>query len=92
MANAKLNGTRVPAIPLTVDRLLSAPLSELLAKSDAEIVDSSITDAEFYGAAVQHRSGRIHLHLPADRSAQERDLMARTLVGRLLVARHGGTQ
>ncbi|MEU2075451.1 hypothetical protein [Streptomyces sp. NPDC013489] len=94
MATQKSSGTRVPATSstLTIGRLLDAPLPELLATSGAEIIDSSITDAEFYGAAIQHRSGRIHLHLPADRSAQERDLMVRTLVGRLLVARHGGSQ
>ncbi|MFD3532065.1 hypothetical protein [Streptomyces sp. NPDC058664] len=72
-----------PPTPLTVDRLLSAPLPELLAESGAEIIDSSIRDAGFFGAAVQNRDGRISLHLPAGRSDRERDTMARALVGRL---------
>ncbi|PVC73492.1 hypothetical protein [Streptomyces sp. CS081A] len=76
--------------PLTVDRLLSAPLPELLASSGAEIIDSSIQDAGFYGAAVQRRDGGISLHLPTGRSAAERDIMARQLVGRLIVAMHNG--
>lgn len=71
---------------LTVDRLLSAPLPELLAESGAEIVDSSIRDAEFFGAAVQSRNGRISLHLPTGRSDRERDTMVRALVGRLVGA------
>ena len=79
-----------PTTPLTIGRLLSAPLPELLATSGAEVIDSSITDAEFYGAAVQHRSGGIRLHLPANRTAEERDLMVRTLVGRVLAASYGG--
>ncbi|GGU91142.1 hypothetical protein GCM10010275_30290 [Streptomyces litmocidini] len=77
-----------PAAPLTVDRLLSAPLPELLASSNAQIVDSSITDAGFYGAAVQRRDGGISLHLPKGRSAAERDVMVRSLVGRLISAIH----
>lgn len=94
MATQQLSGTRVPspAPRLTIGRLLSAPLPELLETSGAEIIDSSITDAGFYGAAVQHRSGRIHLHLPTNRSAKERDLMVRTLVGRLIAATTGGAQ
>ncbi|MFC8009127.1 hypothetical protein [Streptomyces cinereoruber] len=79
-----------PATPLTVDRLLSAPLPELLASSNAEIVDSSIQDAGFYGAAVHRRDGGISLHLPKGRSAAERDVMVRQLVGRLVSAIHNG--
>ncbi|MGA5869281.1 hypothetical protein [Streptomyces cinereoruber] len=78
------------ATPLTVDRLLSAPLPELLASSNAEIVDSPIVHPSFYGLALQDRDGGISLHLPANRSAAERDVMARQLVGRLLSAIHNG--
>lgn len=86
MATQQLSGPRVPATSnaLTVDRLLSAPLPELLAETNAEIVDSSIRDAGFYGAAVQARNGRISLHLPTGRSDRERDTMIRALVGRLV--------
>ena len=70
--------------PLTIARLLSAPLPELLAEAGAEIVDSSIRDTEFYGAAVQRRGEPIRLLLPTGRTARERDTMARVLVGKLL--------
>jgi hypothetical protein len=88
--NTDANASVIKSSPLTIGRLLSAPLPELLETSGAEIIDSSITDAHFYGAAVQHRNGRIHLHLPTNRSARERDLMARTLVGRLFAENYGG--
>ncbi|MZE56143.1 hypothetical protein GTY86_33715 [Streptomyces sp. SID5770] len=92
MAMQQFSGTCVPATSntLTVDRLLSAPLPELLASSNAEIVDSSIQDAGFYGAAIHRRDGGISLHLPKGRSAAERDVMVRQLVGRLLSAIHNG--
>ncbi|MFJ6348637.1 hypothetical protein ACIQKB_04070 [Streptomyces sp. NPDC092046] len=74
------------ATPLTPARLLSAPLPVLLAEANAEIVDSSIRDTEFFGAAVQRRGEPIRLLLPTGRSARERDTMVRMLVGRLVGA------
>ena len=88
MATQKLSGTRVPATSndLTVDRLFSAPLPELLAETDAVIVESSITDDEFFGAVTALPGGRIQLYMPAGRDAVERDHMVRVLVGRLVGA------
>ena len=86
MDTRKLSGTRVPATAndLTPARLLSAPLPELLAATNAEIVESSIKDDEFFGAAIQRRGEPIRLFLPSGRDAAERDRMARLLVGQLL--------
>lgn len=84
--SADANVSASKSSPLTPARLFSVPLPELLAESNAEIVDSSITDAEFFGAAVQRRGEPIRLLLPTGRSARERDTMIRMLVGRLVGA------
>ncbi|MFE6785162.1 hypothetical protein ACFVFF_23185 [Streptomyces sp. NPDC057680] len=75
-----------PAQPLTVDRLLSAPLADLLDEVDAKIVDSSVTDEMFFGQVVKPRTGTALLCMPKGRSAFERDTIARILVGKLLGA------
>ncbi len=82
----QLNGTRVPATPLTVDRLLSAPLPELLAEVDAQIVDTSVTDETYLGEVVKPRTGTALLCMPRGRSAFERDTIVRILVGKLVGA------
>ncbi|MBB4984996.1 hypothetical protein [Streptomyces nymphaeiformis] len=71
---------------LTVDRLLSAPLSKLLAEVNAEIVDTSVTDESFFGQVVKPRTGTALLCMPTGRSAFERDTVARILVGKLVGA------
>ncbi|HEY9408454.1 MAG TPA: hypothetical protein VIP77_02640 [Jiangellaceae bacterium] len=63
----------------TVD-LLDAPLPRLLAELRVEIVDSSITDATFFGAYVERRDGSRILSMPSGRSAFERDTTARMLL------------
>ncbi|MFJ5785358.1 hypothetical protein [Streptomyces hydrogenans] len=75
-----------PATPLTVDRLLSAPLADLLAEVGAEIVDTDVSDPRFLGQVVKPRSGAALLAMPAGRSEAERDTVARMLVGKLLGA------
>ena len=71
--------------PLTVDRLLSAPLADLLAEVDAEVTEAPADyDAAFEGVAVKPHAGPIQIVLPKARSAAHRDVMARVLVGRLL--------
>ncbi|MEU2236152.1 hypothetical protein [Streptomyces vietnamensis] len=71
---------------LTVDRLLSAPLPELLAEVGAEIIDTSVTDETFFGEVVKPRTGRALLCMPTGRSAFERDTIIRILVGKLVGA------
>ena len=84
---SKLSGTPVPAAaPLTVDRLLSAPLPELLAEVGAEIVDTSVTDETLLGVVYKPLSGSPLLCMAAGLSAFERDTVARILVGKLVGA------
>ncbi|MFD0074293.1 hypothetical protein ACFVIY_17850 [Streptomyces sp. NPDC127166] len=84
--NADANVAASKSSPLTVDRLLSAPLPELLAEVNAEIVDTPITDPKFFGQVVKPRIGTAKLCMPAGRSATERDTVIRILVGKLVGA------
>ncbi|MFP3986913.1 hypothetical protein U9R90_05300 [Streptomyces sp. E11-3] len=63
--------------------ILNAPLPRLLTDTHTELVDSSITDEAFLGAAVQRKSGDIILAMPPGRSEMERDTMARYLLARV---------
>jgi hypothetical protein len=65
---------------LSTDHLLDAPLDELLTELDVELVDSSISDAGFFGALVERRDGTRLLAMPVGRSAFERDTAARMLL------------
>jgi hypothetical protein len=65
------------------DHLLDAPLADLLAEAGAEIVDSSIPDAGFFGAAVQRKSGQLLLAMPTGRSKLEHDTVARYLLAQV---------
>jgi len=67
-----------PALP--PDRILDAPLADLLAELRVEVVDSGITDATFFGAYVERRDGSRILSMPSGRSAFERDTTARMLL------------
>ncbi|MEV0220846.1 hypothetical protein [Streptomyces sp. NPDC050704] len=69
--------------PLSPDRILDSPLDDLLAEAGVEIVDSSITDREFFGAVVQRRSGEVYLTMPTGRSELEHDTMARYLLAQV---------
>lgn len=69
---------------LSPERLLDAPLSELLAETSVLLVDSSITDREFFGAVVQRKDGQLVLSMPVGRSEFERDTTARMLLGEAL--------
>lgn len=63
----------------TVD-LLDAPLPQLLAAHRVELVESSITDATFFGAYVERRDGTRILSMPTGRREFERDTTARMLL------------
>lgn len=71
------------ACPVSTDHLLSAPLPQLLAEVGAELVESSITDEGFTGAAVV-AEGRVLLSMPPGRPDWERDAVARALLGDVL--------
>ena len=65
---------------LSPAQVLDAPLGDLLATAGVEIVDSSITDAEFFGAVVQRKNGETYLAMPTGRSETEHDTIARYLI------------
>jgi len=65
---------------LSPELVLDAPLGALLAEAGIEIVASSITDAEFFGAVVQRKSGETYLTMPTGRSELEHDTIARYLI------------
>lgn len=72
-----------PARVISPARLLSTPLPDLLAAADAVLVESSIRDRGFLGAAHPRGDGWV-LSMPANRPKVERDLVARYLLGRAL--------
>ena len=72
-----------PCPTLSPDHLLDAPLDALLAETRTEIVASSITDAEFFGAVVQRKSGEVYLSMPTGRSELEHDTIARYLLAQV---------
>jgi hypothetical protein len=65
---------------LSTDRLLDAPLGDLLTELSVELVDSAITDAGFFGALVERCDGTRVLSMPTGRSEFERDTAARMLL------------
>lgn len=65
------------------DWLLDTPLPQLLAKLDVQLVDSSITDRQFFGAVVQHKDGDLILAMPTGRSELEHDTVARYLLAQV---------
>ncbi|MFJ4785102.1 hypothetical protein [Streptomyces sp. NPDC088794] len=65
---------------LSPSRVLDAPLDVLLAELAVEVIDSSITDAGFFGAVVQCKTGEMYLTMPSGRSELEHDTVARYLI------------
>lgn len=72
-----------PCPALSPDHLLDAPLGDLLAETRTEIIDSSIADAEFFGAVIQRKSGEVYLTMPVGRSELEHDTVARYLLAQV---------
>lgn len=62
------------------DPLLDTPLPDLLARHGVVLTVSSITDAGFFGAFVEHRNGERVLAMPPGRSEFEHDTAARMLL------------
>lgn len=70
-------------LTLSPERLLNAPLPDLLAELDVTLDESSITDPNFTGAAVVTRD-RVILSMRAGQPDCVRDAVARALLGRVL--------
>jgi hypothetical protein len=64
----------------TFDPLLDVPLPRLLAEYGVELVDSSITDATFFGYFLERKDGHRLLAMPRNRSEFEHDTAARMLL------------
>ena len=72
-------GCAIPQQKAPAD-ILDSPLPQLLVEHRVELVDSSITDATFFGALVERRDGTRVLSMPPGRSDFERDTAARMLL------------
>ncbi|WP_328938632.1 hypothetical protein OG288_29250 [Streptomyces tauricus] len=68
---------------LSPQRLLNAPLPELLAELDVTLDESSIVDPSFTGAAVVTQD-RVILSMRPGQLDSERDAVARALLGHVL--------
>jgi hypothetical protein len=68
----------------SVDHLMDAPLPVLINELGVTLIDSNITDAEFFGAVVQRKTGELVLSMPRDRSELEHDTVARYLLAQVL--------
>ncbi|MFI1166525.1 hypothetical protein ACH4UM_23715 [Streptomyces sp. NPDC020801] len=71
------------ALALSPDHLLDAPLDALIAETGVEIIDSTITDAAFFGAVVQRKTGEVLLAMPTGRTELEHDTVARYLLAQV---------
>ncbi|OEJ57764.1 hypothetical protein BGM19_07060 [Streptomyces agglomeratus] len=65
----------------TIDRLCTAPLGELIAETNVQLIDSSIDDESFFGAVVVRPRKRTVLLMPTQRSEIENDVITRYLIG-----------
>ncbi|MGW1949096.1 hypothetical protein ACWCRC_32835 [Streptomyces sp. NPDC001940] len=65
------------------DRLLDAPLAELLTETGVEVIDSPIRHRGFYGAVVQLQTGELLLSMPPGRDESEHDIAARYLLAQV---------
>lgn len=68
----------------SVDHLMDTPLPVLINELGVTLIDSSITDREFFGAVVQRKTGELLLTMPRDRSELEHDTVARYLLAQAL--------
>ena len=75
---------RGPRRPITLARLMAEPLEGLVADADVRFIESSITDRDFYGAAVVRPNGQHVLLMPPNRTELEHDTIARYLLGQVL--------
>jgi len=81
LVNQETTTTTTSSTPsITVEKLVTAPLDQLLTHAGAEIADASITDLNFYGAVVVRIGHPILLLMPVGRDAFVHDTCARKLL------------
>ncbi|MEV7034579.1 hypothetical protein AB0N99_30660 [Streptomyces sp. NPDC093272] len=68
----------------TADRLLDAPLDELLAEFGVDLVVSSITDPGFTGGTYVREDGSVLFAMRRGQPASEREMLARAMLGAVL--------
>lgn len=68
---------------LTIEQVVSAPLDQLIAHQNAQIVDITLDDDRFFGQVFEKRSGTLLLAMPADRDPVERDVAVRMLIAHI---------
>lgn len=71
-----------PAKP-SASEILDTPLPRLLARTNVEVLDSSISDRSFFGAVVERKGGKLLLAMPTGRSEREHDTVARYLLAKV---------
>lgn len=64
----------------SADHLMETPLPVLINELGVTLFDSSIDDAEFFGAVVETKTGELILSMPCGRSEFEHDTVARYLL------------
>lgn len=69
------------AMPIpSVDHLMDTPLPVLVNELGVTLIDSEISDRDFFGAVVQRKTGELLLTMPRNRSELEHDTVARYLL------------
>ena len=68
----------------SVAHMMDTPLPVLINELGVTLIDSDITDREFFGAVVQRKTGELLLTMPRDRSELEHDTVARYLLAQAL--------
>ena len=72
------------AMPIpSVDHLMDTPLPVLINELGVTLLDSGITDRDFFGAVVERKTGELILSMPAGRSELEHDTVARYLLAQV---------
>jgi hypothetical protein len=72
----------VPSSRLTLEQLLTLPLSALLARLHAKVVEvASVDDSRYYGHLFALTGGDVILAVPPNRPLEQRDTAVRFLLG-----------
>lgn len=72
--------TAIPRSTPSAGFVMDAPLPVLIDELGVTLIDSSISDREFFGAVVRLKTGELLLTMPAGRTGLEHDTVARSLL------------
>lgn len=68
----------------TADHVLNAPLEQLLAEFNVEVIDYPTVERGFKGATAVRPNGAVAFYLPTGRPRAEREIVARSMLGETL--------